>query len=54
MKIAVGTDKGLLIYEGSNHQWQLQDIHFLGMPIGAFHQDQSRSDCMTLLIERMC
>ncbi|MFT6213694.1 MAG: photosystem II stability/assembly factor-like uncharacterized protein [Roseivirga sp.] len=41
MKIAVGTDKGLLIYEGSNHQWQLQDIHFLGMPIGAFHQDQS-------------
>uniref|UniRef100_UPI0040485F44 WD40/YVTN/BNR-like repeat-containing protein n=2 Tax=Roseivirga sp. TaxID=1964215 RepID=UPI0040485F44 len=43
MKIAVGTDKGLLIYEKVNDSWQLNDIHFLGMPIGAFHEDVSQN-----------
>jgi photosystem II stability/assembly factor-like uncharacterized protein len=41
MKIAVGTDKGLLIYSRINKVWQLSDIHFVGMPIGTFHLDQS-------------
>lgn len=39
MKIAVGTDKGLLIYEGDSETWKLKDLHFVGLPIGAFHAD---------------
>ncbi|MFT6827481.1 MAG: photosystem II stability/assembly factor-like uncharacterized protein [Roseivirga sp.] len=43
MKIAVGTDKGLLIYQKVDASWLLHDIHFLGMPIGAFHEDASQN-----------
>ncbi len=39
MKLITGTDKGLIIYEKVNGAWKLSDIHFIGMPIGAFHQD---------------
>ena len=39
MKLATGTDKGLLIYEQKGESWSLTDIHFIGMPIGAFHVD---------------
>jgi len=41
MKLIAGTDKGLIIYEKVNGAWQLIDIQFIGMPIGAFHQDAS-------------
>lgn len=41
MKLITGTDKGLIIYEKVNGAWKLSDIHFIGMPIGAFHQDQN-------------
>lgn len=39
MKLIAGTDKGLIIYEKVNGTWKLIDIQFIGMPIGAFHQD---------------
>ncbi|MBO3697378.1 glycosyl hydrolase [Roseivirga sp. E12] len=39
MKLIIGTDKGLIIYEKIKGVWKLSDIHFIGMPIGAFHQD---------------
>ncbi|MGW8123927.1 WD40/YVTN/BNR-like repeat-containing protein [Roseivirga echinicomitans] len=43
MKLAVGTDKGLLIYkQNENSEWLLADIHFIGMPIGAFHSDKNK------------
>lgn len=42
MKLAVGTDKGLLIYKQvENKEWVLANIHFIGMPIGAFHIDKN-------------
>ncbi len=41
MKLIAGTDKGLLIYELNNGSWSLLDIHFVGLPIGAFHQTES-------------
>lgn len=41
MKLITGTDKGLIIYEKIEDAWKLSDIHFIGMPIGAFHQDSS-------------
>ncbi len=41
MKLIAGTDKGLIIYEKVNGSWKLSDIHFIGMPVGAFHQDDS-------------
>lgn len=41
MKLIAGTDKGLIIYEKVNGNWKLSDIHFIGMPVGAFHQDSS-------------
>ncbi len=40
MKLITGTDKGLIIYEKVNGAWKLSDIHFIGMTIGAFHQDE--------------
>lgn len=39
MKLIAGTDKGLLVYSQANNGWKLDDIHFIGLPIGAFHQD---------------
>ena len=43
MKLAVGTDKGLLIFKQAvNSEWVLADIHFIGMPIGAFHTDKNQ------------
>lgn len=39
MKLITGTDKGLIIYEKIDRLWKLSDIQFIGMPIGAFHQD---------------
>lgn len=39
MKLITGTDKGLIIYEKVNGNWKLIDIQFIGMPIGAFHED---------------
>ena len=41
MKLLVGTDKGLLIYELKNDNWSLKDIQFVGLPVGAFHQTAS-------------
>lgn len=41
MKLIAGTDKGLIIYEKVADNWKLIDIQFIGMPIGAFHQDTS-------------
>lgn len=41
MRLITGTDKGIIIYQKVNDVWKLSDIHFIGMPIGAFHQDQS-------------
>lgn len=41
MKLITGTDKGLIIYEKRQDGWKLADIHFIGMPVGAFHQDGS-------------
>lgn len=41
MKLIVGTDKGLLIYQKEESDWKLLDISFVGLPIGAFLQDQS-------------
>lgn len=38
MKLIGGTDKGLLVYLLVEGRWKLQDIHFIGLPIGAFHQ----------------
>lgn len=43
MKLVAGTDKGLVVYEKKFDDWQLSDIHFIGMPIGAFHQDEAGS-----------
>ena len=40
MKLAVGTDKGLLVYERTQSNWELKDIHFIGMPVGCFHYDE--------------
>ena len=42
MKLIAGTDKGLLVYQLEQNQWKLQDIHFNGLPIGAFHQDENQ------------
>ncbi|MCO6368364.1 glycosyl hydrolase [Roseivirga pacifica] len=39
MKLIAGTDKGLLVYSQKSNGWKLADIHFIGLPIGAFHQD---------------
>ncbi|MFY0592056.1 WD40/YVTN/BNR-like repeat-containing protein [Roseivirga sp.] len=39
MKLVAGTDKGLIIYEQIQGEWKLTDIQFIGMPIGAFHED---------------
>lgn len=41
MMLIAGTDKGLLIYELKEDKWTLKDIQFIGLPIGAFHQDES-------------
>ena len=41
MKIVAGTDKGLVIYQQHTEGWEIKDIAFIGLPIGAFHQDQS-------------
>ena len=41
MKLIAGTDKGLIVYSKGENGWKLKDIYFIGMPIGAFHQDQS-------------
>lgn len=41
MKLIAGTDKGLLIYTKGHEGWALKDVVFIGMPIGAFHQDSS-------------
>lgn len=43
MKLITGTDKGLIIYEKVDGQWKLSDIQFIGMPIGAFHQDEDQN-----------
>ena len=40
MKLVAGTDKGLLVYCRVDEKWTLQDIHFIGMPIGYFHFDE--------------
>lgn len=40
MKIAAGTDKGLVIYSKVNNEWKISDMCFIGLPIGAFHQDE--------------
>jgi photosystem II stability/assembly factor-like uncharacterized protein len=37
MKLIVGTDKGLLVYEWLGNNWTLMDIQFVGLPIGSFH-----------------
>lgn len=41
MKLIAGTDKGLIIYQKVDNGWKLRDIQFIGMPIGAFHQEES-------------
>lgn len=41
MKIVAGTDKGLIIYQQNCESWEIKDIAFIGLPIGAFHQDHS-------------
>ena len=43
MKLIVGTDKGLLVYQLEDNTWKLQDIHFIGLPVGAFHQDEDKN-----------
>ena len=40
MKIITGTDKGLLIFSKSENEWELEKIHFIGLPIGYFHHDE--------------
>lgn len=40
MKLVCGTDKGLIIYEKQQGEWQLKDIQFIGMPVGCFHHDE--------------
>jgi len=39
MKLIAGTDKGLLIFSKVNDTWTYTDIHFIGLPIGYFHND---------------
>lgn len=41
MKLIAGTDKGLLVYSNKEGHWELDDIHFIGLPVGAFHQTES-------------
>ena len=41
MKLVTGTDKGLLVYSKSAESWKLENIHFMGLPVGAFHQTQT-------------
>ena len=43
MKLVIGTDKGLLIFTRSENEWTLEDIHFMGLPIGYFHNDERNS-----------
>mgnify|MGYP006096241835 CR=1 FL=1 len=40
MKIITGTDKGLLVFSKSENEWTLEKIHFIGLPIGFFHNDE--------------
>jgi photosystem II stability/assembly factor-like uncharacterized protein len=40
MKLIAGTDKGLLVYTKAHDKWILKDIHFIGLPIGYFHNDE--------------
>jgi photosystem II stability/assembly factor-like uncharacterized protein len=40
MKIITGTDKGLLVFSKSANEWTLEKIHFIGLPIGFFHNDE--------------
>ncbi|HAP58871.1 MAG TPA: glycosyl hydrolase, partial [Cytophagales bacterium] len=41
MVLLVATDKGLMVYQLSGSEWSLQDIHFLGMPVGTVHVAES-------------
>ena len=41
MKLIAGTDKGLIVYQKVSNEWKLKDIHFIGLPIGAFHKLQN-------------
>jgi len=40
MKLIAGTDKGLLVYSRKDLKWTLEKIHFMGLPIGYFHNDE--------------
>lgn len=44
MKLIAGTDKGLLIFSKSEDEWNLEDIHFIGLPIGYFHHDERNNN----------
>jgi len=41
MKLVAGTDKGLIVYQRTTQGWDLAEIHFIGLPVSAFHQDIS-------------
>ncbi len=39
-KLLIGTSKGLVIFEKKRKIWQIQQIHFLGMPVSVIHIDR--------------
>ena len=39
-KLLVGTTKGLVFFEKINQQWQIQQTHFLGMPVSIIYVNE--------------
>lgn len=39
-KLLVGTTKGLVVFERSNHTWKVSKVHFMGLPASMVYVDQ--------------
>ena len=39
-KLLVGTSKGLVVFEKTNHTWQIQQTHFLGLPVSVIYVNE--------------